>query len=78
MSKEQTATERAPWVAPVVGHNIQRRLNRRRAEGRRLGWQQHLANAIPRFAGSMAFVYLHRLVYALGNAVNAQEKPITT
>lgn len=75
MSQKQTVAEAAPCVAPVVEHNIQMLLNRRQAEEERLGWQQRLANIVTRFAGSMAFVYLHLLAYGLWIAVNVRWIP---
>jgi uncharacterized membrane protein len=55
--------EHPAGLTPVVEKNIQALLARRRAEREQSGWQDRLAEAISRFAGSMNFVYLHLLIF---------------
>jgi uncharacterized membrane protein len=43
----------------VLERNIQALAERRQREERRASWQERLAQAVTRFAGSMAFVWLH-------------------
>jgi uncharacterized membrane protein len=56
--------------ARIVERNIEALLNRREAENKQLGWQEHFAEAITRFSGSMPFVYLHALLFGGWVAVN--------
>jgi uncharacterized membrane protein len=57
-------------MAQVVDRNIRALLLRRRKdEGSRTS-QERIADAITRFTGSMAFVYIHLLVFGLWVAVN--------
>jgi uncharacterized membrane protein len=65
-----SAQPNQPWVAPVVERNIRTLLARRQAEEAKLGWQEKVATAITRFSGSMAFVYLHLVVYGLWIVIN--------
>jgi uncharacterized membrane protein len=65
-----------PGLAQVVDRNIQALLlRRRRDEGNRTR-QERLADTITRFTGSMAFVYIHLLVFGLWVAVNLGVIPI--
>lgn len=52
-----------PGLAPVVDQNIRAFVARRREDERRTGWEDRIAAAISRFAGSMRFVYLHVLIF---------------
>jgi uncharacterized membrane protein len=63
-------------MARVVDRNIAALLERRRVEERKLGWDERVAAAISRFAGSMMFVYLHLVLYGLWIAVNAGWLPL--
>lgn len=45
--------------ARITERNIRTLLRRRKMEAERQGWQNRLADAITRFTGSMAFVYIH-------------------
>jgi uncharacterized membrane protein len=63
-------------MAQVVDRNIRALLLRRRKdEGSRTN-QERIADAITRFTGSMAFVYIHLLVFGLWVAVNLGWIPI--
>jgi uncharacterized membrane protein len=53
------APGRSGPLARVVERNIRALLARRAREERRRGAQERIADAVTRFAGSMAFVYLH-------------------
>lgn len=55
----------------VLERNIEALLARRRAQETRQGWQEKLAEALGRFAGSMAFVWIHAVIVLLWVGVNA-------
>ena len=63
-------------LASVVERNIRTLLDRRRADERRRGVQDRLADAVTRFTGSLRFVYLHLVVYGLWIAINLGLLPI--
>jgi uncharacterized membrane protein len=48
---------------PVMERNIHVLLERRREEERRRTFSERLADQVTKFAGSMAFVYLHLLLF---------------
>jgi uncharacterized membrane protein len=75
VSSEQRSSAASAGMAQVVDRNIEALLARRRAEERALGWQERVAAAISRFAGSMAFVYVHLVVYGLWVAINLPWSP---
>ena len=62
MSK--TINREAGDMADVVERNIQALLSRRNQEEKTKGIQERIADAISRFAGSMAFVYFHVIWFA--------------
>jgi uncharacterized membrane protein len=65
-----------PGMAQVIDRNIRALLLRRREdEGSRTG-QERIADRITRFTGSMAFVYIHLLVFGLWVAVNLGWIPV--
>lgn len=47
----------------ILDRNIAALVRRRKAEAKRAGFQEHMADAITKFAGSMTFVYLHILAF---------------
>ncbi len=55
--------ENAEGMSPVLERNIEALLERRRREQQTADPQQKLADAVTRFTGSMAFVYLHIALY---------------
>jgi uncharacterized membrane protein len=57
-------------MAGVLRRNIAAMRERRRLEEETAGFQQKLAEAITAFTGSMAFVYLHLLLFGGWIAVN--------
>jgi uncharacterized membrane protein len=57
-------------IAPVVERNIRALIARRTAREHALTWQERLATHISRFAGSMAFVWLHLAFYGLWITIN--------
>ena len=59
-----------PEVAGVVERNIQTLLQQRREEQGTRTRQERIADAIGRFIGSMAFVYLQLAVFGLWLAIN--------
>lgn len=65
-----------PEMAPVVERNIAALLAERRREEERRGFQERLAGAISRFAGSMPFVYLHLLGFGGWIVVNLGWTPL--
>lgn len=52
-------------LSAVIERNIEALLERRRAEQRQLSFQERLADGVTRWAGSMAFVYLHLLIFGV-------------
>ena len=63
-------------LAPTLERNI-RSLNARRVlEERAAGPEEWVAKAVTRFAGSMAFVYLHVVLFGVWVAVNAGLVPV--
>jgi uncharacterized membrane protein len=62
--------EHPEGLAPVVERNIRALLDRRRREHAARGWADRVADAAARFAGSMAFVYLHLAAVLAWVAVN--------
>src|SRR3954466_5434562 len=65
-----------PGMAQVIDRNIRALLLRRREdEGSRTS-QERIADRITRFTGSMAFVYIHLLVFGLLVAVNLGWIPV--
>ncbi|WP_051181444.1 DUF1003 domain-containing protein [Thermithiobacillus tepidarius DSM 3134] len=67
---DKTPASAQSELADVVERNISTLLARRRAEERRKGMQERIADAITRFTGSMRFVYIHLVVYGLWIAIN--------
>lgn len=69
MDKKAMKTEAAQptdgRLAEVVERNIGALITRRRLEEKKKGMQDRLADGITRFAGSMAFVYLHIVLFGL-------------
>jgi uncharacterized membrane protein len=57
-------------LAPVVERNVQALYERRQREADSASWQEHVAEAIGRFAGSMVFVYLHLVIVAFWVTAN--------
>jgi uncharacterized membrane protein len=81
-SPADASTDRTPTVhqsgglASTLERNISALAERRRIEEEREGADQRLARAITRFAGSMAFVYLHAAIVAAWVVVNLQLTPL--
>jgi uncharacterized membrane protein len=65
-----------PGLAQVVDRNIRALLFRRREDEGSRSRQERMADAITRFSGSMAFVYIHLIVYGLWIAINAGWFPL--
>lgn len=55
----------APGMAEIVDRNIWALLERRRQEDQRKHWQDRVAERITAFTGSLRFVYIHVVIYAL-------------
>jgi uncharacterized membrane protein len=60
-----------PGLSPVLERNIRALKERREREQRQATLQHRIADAVSRFAGSMAFVYIHVVVFGVWTAVNA-------
>ena len=60
---------------PVLERNIEILMERRRQETQAAGFHARLARAITQFAGSMAFIYLHALVYGVWTVANLATLP---
>ena len=52
-----------PEMAQIVERNIQALLERRRSDEKRKSTEEKVADKITKFTGSMAFVYLHLLLF---------------
>lgn len=63
-------------VAPVVERNIAALLDRRRRSERSRTREQHVADAIGRFAGSMTSVYVHAVAFGCWIVVNIGLTPL--
>jgi uncharacterized membrane protein len=63
-------------LSPALARNIQTLQERRSTEERRATLQERAAEAITRFTGSMAFVYLHVVVFGFWALVNTGLLPL--
>src|SRR4051812_18693887 len=59
-----------PDLAPVLDRNIEALRARRAHEMKAASWEERLADAITRFAGSMLFVYIHTAVFGFWMIAN--------
>lgn len=62
-------------LASVLNRNIDALQERRRADERKASLQDKIAETVTRFTGSMAFVYIHLVVFGLWIAFNAGAIP---
>ena len=62
---ESNDSSQQAGMALVVERNIRALLARTKEVESKRGWQERLADAITRFAGSMRFVYWHLLLYGV-------------
>lgn len=62
-------------MAHVVSRNIEALVARRRTEDARRTAQERIADTVTRFAGSMAFVWIHVIVYSLWILINLGRLP---
>lgn len=62
-------------MAHVVSRNIEALVARRRTEEARRTAQERIADTVTRFAGSMAFVWIHVIVYSLWILINLGRLP---
>ncbi|WP_242919493.1 DUF1003 domain-containing protein [Pontibacter liquoris] len=60
-----TAPDETGKMTEVVERNIKALLERKQQEDRKRPFQDKVADAITRFAGSMAYVYIHLVIYGL-------------
>lgn len=67
---ETSNDKRNERLTPVLERNIEELAKRRRAEKRRRSSSERLADVITAFTGSMAFVYIHLLVFGLWIGAN--------
>jgi uncharacterized membrane protein len=63
-------------LTEALERNIAALADRRRAEHKRASTQERLADAVTRFTGSLAFVYLHLVLVGLWIAVNIGVLPV--
>jgi uncharacterized membrane protein len=71
-------TDKPPLAAemsPVLERNIRALVDRRRREQSKATTQQRVADAITRFTGSMAFVYLHLVAFGFWVVANLHWVP---
>jgi uncharacterized membrane protein len=71
----RAVNEPSPGMAGVVHRNIEAMAKVRAEADRRRTFQDRLADAITRFAGTMWFVYLHAAVFGGWIVVNAWQVP---
>src|SRR5829696_5765697 len=64
-----------PGMSPVVHRNIAALLDVRRAEERRKGVSDHIADAVNTFAGSMWCVYVHAILFGGWLVMNSGKVP---
>src|SRR3954452_3816003 len=75
-AKEPTYPPRPPaGLAPVLDRNIEALRARRAGEKKKASWEERLADAITRFAGSMLFVYIHLAVFGFWLIANLKWIP---
>jgi len=65
MQQNRMAPEAAGRMTHVVERNIEALLNRKKQEDKKRKTQDKVADAITRFAGSMAYVYIHLALYGI-------------
>jgi uncharacterized membrane protein len=75
LSLYQAMNEHSAELGEVVNRNIRALIEHRRAEDRHRRLSDRAAGTITRFTGSMAFVYLHVLIFGLWILVNAGMVP---
>jgi uncharacterized membrane protein len=75
IAKASPTTPAADSLHPALNRNIDAILQRRRKAADTAGVQERAAAAISRFAGSMAFVYIHIVVYGLWIIANTNLIP---
>lgn len=66
-----TTESTAAGMAQVVERNIQALLARRQAEDCQKSWQDHIADKVTKFTGSMLFVLLHLVLFGVWILWNA-------
>jgi len=70
MRSDSPTTPAAEGISPALARNIDAIMQRRRNTVDTAGAQERAAAAISRFAGSMAFVYIHVAAYGLWIVAN--------
>jgi uncharacterized membrane protein len=75
-TKPEPVQAHGPGLSAVIERNIATLLERRREEQRQLSFQERLADGVTRWAGSMAFVYLHLLIFGLWIVSSAGWLPV--
>jgi uncharacterized membrane protein len=75
MAEQQEKNARST-ISRRLDRNIEALLRRRQEEARQASLQERVANVITRFAGSMAFVYLHLMIFVLWILINLGLLPI--
>ena len=76
MNDQSPNVEAATNMSAIMGRNIQALHERQRAEDRSRPLQVRVADAITRFAGSMAFVYIHLALFGGWIAANLPGVPL--
>ncbi|HYO10107.1 MAG TPA: DUF1003 domain-containing protein [Tepidisphaeraceae bacterium] len=73
---DQSGAPRDPGMSSIVHRNIRALTEVRQREEQRKTFSERVADGITRFAGSMAFVYLHAGVFGGWLLVNTRSLPI--
>ncbi|RDC63235.1 DUF1003 domain-containing protein [Adhaeribacter pallidiroseus] len=69
-------TTEATGMAQIVERNIHALLNRRQQEAANRTWQDKLADAVTKFAGSMLFVIIHLILFGTWILWNSNLFPV--
>ena len=76
MDRETAANDEESPVAGVIDRNIAALVERRHMHSASAGIQDKIADAITRLAGSMAFVYVHLVIYGAWLVINLGWTPL--
>lgn len=74
--RRQAMHDGANEISSVIDQNMEALIQRQREDEKDRSLQEKIAGAITRFAGSMAFVYLHVAIFGTWIAVNLGLLPI--
>ena len=76
MKNNSAQDKQAGGMIDVMQRNIESVLSRREADTRQKSLQLRIADAITRFSGSMAFVYIHLVLFGIWITTNLPAVPL--